>query len=300
VIEGLWRIARFLSCVSVMLLIGVTAISDVSLFAFAGQEFHYDPTSCKTDAHGKIYIALGGDVLTLPATGNVIIARYGKNWLTPPDPKEPPGCPDNPEQLTGYGFPYAYNAALGRANPTFPNNTQFGVDVLQLIGIRGPSSAASGDTEWNGETYQIGLARTICAPPDVRRRNEGMTVTYEELSDGFDACRVKDGDIKRVEDMRTTYIARPDVYQTPLGRKFIVNCGWYLYEDATDDCSVSYVFRPGLGITYQFRPYHGSPQILPVDQVIPFDRGLRAAVNQALIPDYPWPPPREGRPTRGR
>lgn len=280
-----------------MLIVGVAAVAALLQPALS-QEFHYDPANCKTDAHGKIYIALDRNVLALPATGNVIIARYGNGWLTPPDPKETPGCPNNPEQLTGYGFPYAYNAALGRDNPIFPN-TRFGVSALQLISTRSSDDTIPDDTEWSGETYQVGLAETVCRDPDARQRDEGMTVIRQKLSNGFDACRVKDGDVTRVEDMRTSYIALADVYKTPLGRKFIVNCGWYLYENAVDDCSVSYVFRPGLGITYSFRPYHGTPQILPIDQVIPFDRGLRADISRALVSVYAWPPQEKALTSKG-
>ncbi|MGH7092427.1 MAG: hypothetical protein ACREFB_02690, partial [Stellaceae bacterium] len=166
---------------------------------------------------------------------------------------------------------------------------------LQLISTRGPDDRAPDDTEWMGEKFQRGLSKSICRDPTTQERSEGITVIRERLSNGYDACRIKHAGIeKRIEDMTSTYIARSDVYRTPLGRSFIVNCGEFLYENAIDDCSVSYVFRPGLGVTYSFRPYHGSPQILPIDQAIPFDRGLRAAINHVLVPNYPWPPQEKG------
>ncbi len=51
-----------------ILLAAVLALS--TLHASAFNEFHYDPASCKTDAKGHLYIAVGENVLAVPFLKN--------------------------------------------------------------------------------------------------------------------------------------------------------------------------------------------------------------------------------------
>jgi hypothetical protein len=242
------------------------------------REFQYDPSTCKTDAQGKLYIALGRNVLAVPTSGSVVVARYGDNWLKPPDPAEPMGCPGNPQQLSGYAFPYAFNAVVGNKDSAFPS-AHARADVLQLIRIRGNAEVPSpDDTEWRGESFQSKIAKAVCEK-----------AVPEELSNGFTACRLSPTDkTLRVEEWRTTYVGRSDIYTTPLNRPFVVNCDDHVYTSPVGDCGVTYVFRPDLGVTYNFRPYRSSTP-LPIDKIIEFDRGLRTAITGALVENYRWP-----------
>jgi hypothetical protein len=93
-------------------------LSTEALASHSGsQKFTYDPSTCKTDAHGKLYIALGRNVLavpypTVPALVGAFDSRSGIERLTPPDPIDHEGCPKNPRQLENYAFNYQYNEAL--------------------------------------------------------------------------------------------------------------------------------------------------------------------------------------------
>src|SRR6185312_4413524 len=243
----------------------------------------YDPSTCKTDAHGKVYIALGHNVFAMPVTGSVIVARYGNDWLVPPDPTEPVGCQNDPEQLTGYGFPYAFNVAVGNQNAQFPNAAPR-MELLQLIHVpaRVGAGSESDGTEWHGEKFELGIAHAVCDKADV----------LEELASGLTACRegAKDKELSvlPVQDWLTSYIARTDAYQTPLARPFVVNCSARAYTSAVGQCDVAYVLRAGLGVAYRFRPYWG-PSAIPIDLIVQFDQGLRAAISNALVKDYTWP-----------
>lgn len=267
-----------------------TAAAQTTPSAPGRDEPPYDPSTCKTNAHGNIYIALGKYVFAFPSSGSVLIARYGKDWLKPPDPAEPIGCPGNPEQLTGYAFPYAYNAVVRNPDSTFAN-AQLSVSLLQLIHFHANADPPSpDDTAWRSEQSQLGLAESLCRGDALRRHpSAGWSISQEELPSGFTACRLKHGDVeKRIEDERTGYIARADIYKTPFDRPFIVNCRDQAYTIPTgDDCRVAYVLRAGLGIIYSFNPYH-EPRALPIDRVIEFDRGLRAAIVAALQDDFRW------------
>jgi hypothetical protein len=254
------------------------------------REFRYEPSTCKTDAQGKLYIALGTNVLAVPTSGAVVVARYGDNWLQPPDPAEPIGCPRNPEQLSGYAFPYAYNASVGKESGSFPNS-HLQADLLQLINIPGSSGAPSpNDTEWGAELSGQKFAMQICSGDAISgHASEGWAIIHEELASGLAACRLKHGDLeKRTEDMRAAYIAHSNIYQTPLGRPFVVNCSDQLYTISVGHCDVDYVFGPGLAVNYQFQPHRGQ-RVIHIDQVFDFDRGLRAAISAALVKNYRWP-----------
>ena len=111
----------------------------------------------------------------------------------------------------------------------------------------------------------------------------GCTIR-EELPSGFIACRMKQAS---AQDMQAIYIARADTYQTPLGQPFVVNCGDQADKIPAGQCAVDYMFAPGLGVNYQFHTAQDS-KALPIDQVIAFDRGLRAAINATLVKNFRW------------
>src|SRR6185437_5004608 len=131
------RAQRFVLCAGLSLASWCAFAVPANAAAPEDKRVNYDPSTCKTDAHGKLYIALGRNVLALPSSGAIIVARYGNDWLTPPDPTDSVGCPNNPEQLTGFGFPHAYNTASGKENTPFPATHAARLDRLQLISIHG-------------------------------------------------------------------------------------------------------------------------------------------------------------------
>ena len=116
-------IARLAVCAAIAPILLSTGTLSALAANSRPEKSSYDPSTCKTDAHGKLYIALGPNVFALSSSGTIIVAHYGNDWLTPPDPTDSVGCPNNPEQLTGFGFPYAYNAAAGKKSTPFPSTT---------------------------------------------------------------------------------------------------------------------------------------------------------------------------------
>src|SRR6185437_8690275 len=157
------RAQRFVLCAGLSLASWCAFAVPANAAAPEDKRVNYDPSTCKTDAHGKLYIALGRNVLALPSSGTVIIAQRGNNWLPPPDPTEPVGCPSNPEQLTGYGFPYAYNAATGKRSSAFPRSNSR-ADLLQLIRASGDASVPIvDDKQWGRENFELQLAQSICS-----------------------------------------------------------------------------------------------------------------------------------------
>lgn len=273
------HIFRFKCKIStVAVIIGLLLIVDHA----AATEFHYDPSRCKADAQGKLFIALERHVLAVPNEGPMMLGRFYPGTkdepLPAPDPAEPVGCPDNPNQLMIRGFMYRHQA---------PQEAQFGVDPASTLRVNFVTLMRVGQVgtpswpgmQWNGEDVNLQVARSACTRASVR----------EQLANGLEACRVKQSRPNvRIEDWAASYIARPDIYQSPLGNPFSIYCGPNLFTGFIGDCKVSYVLLPGLGITYRFQPYGNSPH-LPIERVIEFDRGLRAALESALVRDYKWP-----------
>lgn len=249
---------------------GLILLKDAKAAGTETHQLRYDPEACKTDAQGKVYIAIGRDVFAFATTGTVITAEYGNAGPKPSDPADAPGCPGNPAQVSDYGFPYAYDAPAEKKSNGFPNLLQ--ADVLRLINLgKNTEFLLSDDLDQRGERLE------------VKRVQSGCTIR-EELPSGFIACRMKQAS---AQDMQAIYIARADIYQTPLGQPFVVNCGDQADKTPAGQCGVDYMFAPGLGVNYQFHPSQSS-KALPIDQVIAFDRGLRAAINATLVKNYRW------------
>jgi hypothetical protein len=245
----------------------------------AKDEFHYDAAACKTDAKGHLYIALGRNVLA------VSFLKNGTYFLAPvplkarrlaPDPTEREGCPGNPSQQGSFAFEFGTplldsdgrrNEPVHREAPT----------RLSLFNLEYLNRNADGDQlTWSGES--AGLLELTCAQATIR----------ETLPNGLKACRIKPVYDARVENWGASYIAGPNIYATPLGRPFIVDCGPGLQDDMISHCRIAYVFAPGLAVGYDFQPYLGSSP-LPIDHIIDFDRRLRAQINAALVKDFIWP-----------
>jgi hypothetical protein len=246
----------------------------------APYEDPYDPQSCKTDAHGKLYIALGRNVLAFPTSRGVVVVEAqlypGNNPIPPPDPTQPEGCPDNPRQLTSYAFPHASAIALTTDEKTSPNQTLGAQRIVLFRTLKGDATPTDSDPIWPSEDLELKLASSSCAQATIQ----------EDLPNGLHACRVKPHfDDNHEVDQRSwggSYTAASALYSTPTGRPFVAHCGPLLF-----DCRVAYVIAPGLGLVYEFQPYVGS-RIIPVGKIIDFDKELRATVGAMLVPDFPW------------
>lgn len=248
---------------------------------------HYDPTACKSDAHDKFYIALGRNVLAVPRTGDAMIGaiypgmKYDR--FAPPDPSDPEGCPGNPLQLQSFAFLYQMDA-IKASKSGVPQEKTPRADLLQLIRIRDDQSGVTQNGPlWIGERIQLGDARRACESAALR----------EELPNGMTACRVKlltkyPELNERIENWAASYLAPPEIYTAPLGEQFVANCDSILFSHPMGHCNVAYVIVPGLGLVYRFQPYLG-PHPIHIDQIIDFDRGLRTAIDAALVQNYPWP-----------
>ena|SRR5579863_3064847 len=270
---------------------GVAVASEAKAADAVMHQFRYDPAACKTDAQGKIYIALGRNVFAFPTTGiEVMTALYGNQGPTPPDPTDAEGCPAHPAQMAGYGFPYEYRMAGAKESAFAHGYAQ--ADLLQLISIGGKSETVpASEPQWRGESFELALAQSICSKAGhPAALMDGASVSREKLPNGFTACRLKQANTdSRIEDMRAAYIAHSKTYETPSGKPFVINCG-----DPTDTdsvggrCDVEYVLGSGLAVNYQFHA-SDSTRALPIDQVIAFDRGLRSAIAATLVKNYQWP-----------
>jgi hypothetical protein len=241
----------------------------------------YDASRCKRDTHGNIYFGLGRNVFGVPhATVPYLGEIYTDHWanrIVPPDPKEPIGCPDNPYQLESYGFGYAHlstdDSAPGRIADVHPGKL-----LVELIRtLPGDAVPSLSDKTWMGEEVQAGISDDVCATATVR----------EQISGGITVCRRKQSEREvRVEDWRTAYVSSPEHYGTPLGKTFVVNCSDLSFS-LGGQCNVAYTLLPGLGVTYRFAVRKGD--VLQIEPIVDFDRGMRAFVNEMLVKDYPWP-----------
>ena len=226
-----------------------------------------------------MYVALGRDVFATPAPAkvNMVIDQIPADMRRKvPDPNEPIGCLDNPLQSASH---YLFHSADFGGDGS--GSGKIGIpDLLTLCSLRRTNAATENgkDEEWLGEVSQRHTADVVC----------GRATLREDLPNGLSACRVAPADPLNglKEDWASSYISQ--IYRTPLGRSFVVNCGPGLFSGPIGDCDVAYAMTSDVGISYRFRPYQGSHPI-PVDQIIAYDKSLRAAVERAQVKNYPWP-----------
>jgi len=152
-----------------------------------GQEHReYDPTTCKSDAHGKFYVALGRYVLTTPYSKHGIYMRdslrTGDIGLVAPNPTEPEGCPGNPLQSWSYEFIYTLPAIGAGANGAGTGSDNPQADRMTLYRtLRESPSPHPNDPDWGGADLLLLEWDTECKAADI----------HEELPNGLSACLIR-------------------------------------------------------------------------------------------------------------
>src|SRR5262249_29263921 len=127
----------------------------------------YDPKSCETNAGGKLYIALGRNVLALPTSAGIVVVEAqlysGDDRIPAPDPTQPEGCPDNPRQLTSYAFPFKSAIPLDTDEKTSPNQSLGPQSVRLFSTSRSNALPTDSDPIWRSEASGLDLSRRACA-----------------------------------------------------------------------------------------------------------------------------------------
>jgi hypothetical protein len=252
-----------------------------TLHAVAKDEFHYEAASCKMDAKGHLYIALGRYVLAVPflESRTYVLDSVPPNERLPaPDPAEQEGCPGNPSQQRSFAFYFGAPLVDTNGDSSKPAHRE-APTRLTLYAVWKPNPNADRDhPEWSGESLTDSVVRSTCARASVR----------ETFPNGLTACRIQPIDKSRVEDWAASYISDPSIYATPLGRPFMVDCGPRLYSDGISHCKVAYSIAHGLAVGYEFQPYLDQSPI-PIDHIIEVDRRIRAQIDAATVKDFIWP-----------
>jgi hypothetical protein len=246
--------------------------------AAAKDEFQYNPAACKTDAKEHLYIALGRHVLAVPflkRSTYVLDPVLPKARRPAPDPLEREGCPGNPSQQNSFAFKFGSPIV----DLTNSDSNSMGIGIPTSVTLYEASRPPSwkGAYQWPGE--DDGLAKLMCAKAAIR----------EELPNGLMACRVRPNTESRLEDWGTSYVAKPSIYTTPLGRRFTVDCGPGLYSGPPiSKCRVGYAISMDLAVSYEFQPYLG-PSPIPIDRIVEVDRNIRAQIDAAIVKEFFWP-----------
>jgi len=241
--------------------------------------FKFDPAACKQKT-GSFYVALGRYVFATPGAtmGNVVIDPIegvpGSIPLKVPDPSEPRGCFGNPLQSNSHSI--LHDIALKDVSGL---TKRMAPDLFELINLNRGAPSQGKDGDWQAEQFERETAEKSC-----------KTASQENLEKGLLACRIKFANppYGHQEDWPVSYIAKSEIYTTPLGKSFVINCMSGSLSSAFGHCDVTYAMYPGVGVSYRFQPYQGRHPI-PIDQMITYDRSLREAIENALVKDYPWP-----------
>ncbi len=254
----------------------------------AAAQKSYELPRCKTDAKGKVYIALGRTVLGLPppnANGGIGQAVPKDAMLPAPDPAEPEGCPDNPAQVQSQGLTAFLPLA---SDPVRPGQSRQNVwatgSGLRLWRIEVFPKRSAGYPDPEPSLSHAVLVESECAStnPDWSESNgvEICLVRPHPSPYGMDSPR----------NWGRSYRVASDRYGTPRGGPFMFTCDPNAGQPHwAADCDVGYVLTGGLRLTYEFLPPESGYPASFVDDVIAFDREARALLADGLWPDYPWP-----------
>lgn len=233
------------------------------LGAAAQGEAIYNSSKCSSNPDGMIYVAAGRHVFHQPF-GNLryvhgISPETAAGLPVPPRPSEPRGCPDHPLRGIGFKFsPFADVADPGKAD------TMTGGSV-HIIDID-PSSWW--DTH---EVYSLSNAGS-CG-----------TANRSEVAPGLTVCRPATASFDRRHSPFVA-VVDPQHHTGPLGQPLAIHCKPDLPNEIDHLCEISYRFDQDVGIWYHF---HTS--LLPLSDLIAFDRELRRRISEAEVADYWWP-----------
>jgi hypothetical protein len=249
------------------------ALSPNSEAGTSNDNVTYDPSTCKTDAEGMVYFALGREVFRRPYQEGMSIrgmsSAEDRAALPPrPDPNEPEGCPGNP--LWGRGFSVGYQHQP--ANPeNYPPEMSFRASISFIALSERTQNSSLEAIKWGNQlSWEQSFER-------VRTEHDSCELLPEGLID----CRVPNRERGR-EFGSAKFQADPAIYSAPFGRPFTVSCiSWPVV--ARQDCNVSYNYTDGTRIAYEFDLYD-----LPAAEIISFDKGLRAKIESMRVPNYRW------------
>lgn len=235
----------------------------------------YDSSLCGVDPEGKVYIALWDQVLRVPARQLGFIRDYPPEKAVrapqPPDPGVPEGCPGNP--IRAAGFTLGTDLATWDAGPDAPPVVEGRARQVSLV-------ATEPDFWGLQPSLERGFLGACSKALEREYRNDGLVV-----------CRIPRSD-PSIPKEKWTFVGQADLdmYPTPTGRPFTVECRISINE-LYHICIVMYKFYPRLNVYYEFHTNQ-----LPIEQVIDFDRALRARLEAAHVRDYDWSPAAESGP----
>lgn len=158
--------------------------------------YTFDPTSCPTEAHGKIYLQVADTVLAYTPD------QHNFQFLKSVEGQNPPiGCPTNPGKQTGAQIPFRLTPQDHKLATTTPLGSA----------KWGPSIKSIEDNPW--------LMKNVDPVEKAREYCETMKTVDMGV---FNGCLNIKSELGPPEKAGGYLIAKN--YQTPLSKPFIVHC----------------------------------------------------------------------------
>ncbi|QLF93819.1 hypothetical protein HW090_11665 [Pseudomonas sp. ABC1] len=244
-------------------IVGLSGSFLVLLFVLLAQPalaMEFEPEKCPDpDPEGKAYLSLGETVLRVPIrTLNIPHAPYADSPLpSPPDASQPLGCVGNPLAQQSLIIDFSFSAWLSdRKTPSAASLREF---------------------------------RLIRAEPDFYGLSQGsfyvsgcdLFPRRVRLGNGLQGCLPNKNPEHPDRDEVGRYRLDPQDYVMPFGQTFVMGCSPDIPRGVV--CSVDYKVLPTVNLVYRF-----STDRMPLEDVVEFDRMLRAQIEASVVPDYKW------------
>jgi hypothetical protein len=238
------------------------------------ERLHYTPTTCSTDAEGKVYLRLNtGVAFGFPA--DALTYFRGEIDFEPPpvpNPDDPEGCPGNPITTPGahvlFDFP----------RPAETLTEGFAPDIRLLLKIGG-ASARSFDE--NGLLWRQGSALRLF------RMYRSVGNWCELTAGGWEVC-YPDGvreKPKNPRDFGAIYLARESNHTRRSEAPLFLEC-WPPHLSGRRECSTIYQPLPRVKVSLRFYD-----DLIPVNQFFAIDRAITEWLEATRVPALDFEPP---------
>lgn len=230
------------------------------------QLISYDPGSCSTDAHNKLFVSFGDTVLAYPATKFWYRATYTdrEKSVRPkvPNPLEPLGCPGNPAPQNRLALPTSHPELKTKSpNERTMLHVRFGDYADLAISNANQFKAIKDNDEYECKVVYPHIESCL------RKSKQALETTLHDFPKYTSGA----------------HQINPDFYRSPMGVPLVARCtpGTQI---GTIRCGVKYQMYENLGMVYYFYLHN-----IPIDRWIEYDQWLRREIEMMKVNDYSWP-----------
>lgn len=264
------RAIRRLAFALALGIVGATALS-AAVSRAGTEQLRYNPATCPTEAHGKVYLRLAtGIAFGFPAGSLQFL--YGTFEPRPeaPDPSAPEGCPGNPIVTKSATVAFSFE---------IPPETEGGEPqrIATFVKLRGADALA-----FDRGTDLLYLQEMIFHLFEVSQK----LGRCEETPEGWEVCYQPWPGRPHHTENGAYYIALPGRHPLRSGVPLAVRCAPPHPWDGVRLCDLDYRPLPRVYLAMSF-----TDEEIPIEHLFDFDNAVVAWLESSRVPELDFTPP---------